>query len=127
MKINKTPNLLAQNKKDGFINSKYPYHAMYLMDRELMNKYLSSDAIKIDFSFNNKFMKNTYPIKELANISYSYVNTPRGYHNNLVIPLIKNKIPDFCLIQHSETKYVKFNKLTNSGYGTIEIDNLITT
>ncbi len=123
--LNKSPNLLTKNKKNGFINSKFPYHAMYLMDRELMGRYLSSAAINIDFSFNNNFMKNTYPIKELANISHSYINIPKGYHNNLVIPLLESKIPNFCLIQHNETKYVKLNKLTNSGYGTIDIDKLI--
>ena len=41
---------------------------MYLMDREMMNEYLKSNANKIDFSFTNKFIKSTFPINELLNI-----------------------------------------------------------
>ena len=125
LNLNLNPVLFTLNKKNGFINSKYPYQAMYIMDRPLMGEYLKSNATKIDFSFSNNFMKNTYPIKELANISFSYLNIPKGYHNRLVVPFVKKKLPDYCLIKHNETKYVKYNKLTKKGYGTIDIDNLI--
>lgn len=123
--VNKSPNILSNNKKNGFINSKYPYHAMYLMDRELMKKYLSNGASKVDFSFFNSFMKRTYPIKELLNISHSYQNIPKGFYNNLVFPIMNMKIPEFCLIQHNQKKYSKFNKLTKLGYGTIQVSNLV--
>ena len=123
--VNKSPNILSNNKKYGFINSKYPYHAMYLMDRELMKKYLSNGASKVDFSFFNNFMKRTYPIKELLNISHSYQNIPKGFYNNLVFPIMNRKIPEFCLIQHNQKKYSKFNKLTKLGYGTIQVSNLV--
>ena len=124
--LNKLPKIETESKKNGFVNSKFPYHAMYLMDRELMTKYLLSNAKNLDFSFSNKFMKSMYPIKELANISHAYLGVPKGFHNSFLIPYCnKNKIPEYCLIQHNEKKYIKFKKLNKIGYGTIDIDELI--
>ena len=99
---------------------------MYLMDRTLMKSYLNSDAVKIDFSFTNRIMKSLYPIKELLNVSYAYLNIPEGFHNRIVIPFDNNKkIFNYCLIEHSEVKYVKDTKLSKMGYGKIKVDNLI--
>ena len=124
--LNKLPKIETETKQNGFVNSKFPYHAMYLMDRELMKKYLNSNGVNLDFSFSNKFMKSIYPTKELLNISHAYLDTPRGFHNNLMIPYNdKNKIPSYCLIQHNEKKYVKFKKMNEIGYGTIDINRLI--
>ena len=121
-----SPKIFTKGKKFGFINSKYPYSAMYLMDRELMRNYLKSDAIKIDFSFTNRVMKFLYPIKELLNISYAYLDVPRGFHNKIMIPFNKDKsIFKYCLIEHSETKYVKHSRLNKMGYGKILIKDLI--
>jgi len=126
IKIKDHPTIQTVNKKFGFINSKFPYHAMYLMDRELMGKFLESDSVKIDFSFTNRIMRMLYPIKELANISYAYIDTPEGYHNNLMIPFNEdNKIPNYCLVEHCDLKYINLKKFNKMGYGTIDIDNLI--
>ena len=43
-------------------------------------------------------MKNTYPIKELANISFSYLNIPKGYHNRLVVPFVKKNCLTIVLL-----------------------------
>jgi len=126
IKISKNPHIYSLNKKFGFINSKYPYHAMYLMDRELMKNYLSSNAVKFDFAFHNKSIKSLYPIKEQLNISYAYINVPKGFHNRIMIPFNqKNGILDYCLVKHSELKYSKSNKLNKLGYGTIKVKNLL--
>jgi len=119
------PVVFAENKEFGFINSKYPYSGMYLMDRELLKNFLKSKAIKIDFSFNNRVMKSLYPIKELVNISYAYLDVPTRYHNKLVLPFMKNKIPEFSIIKHCDLKYVRHKPLNKMGYGTINIENLI--
>ena len=124
--LKKLPRLETRSKKNGFVNSKFPYHAMYLMDRQLMNNYLSSSAINLDFGFTNKFIKSTYPMKELANVSHAYLKVPKGYHNNFMIPYCNGKkIPSYCLIQHNEKKYINYKKLNKIGYGTIDIDNLV--
>ena len=39
LNLNLNPVLFTLNK-NGFINSKYPYQAMYIMDRPLMGEYL---------------------------------------------------------------------------------------
>ncbi len=122
----KSPKIFTETKNFGFINTKYPYSAMYLMDRELMKNYLKSDAIKIDFSFTNRVMKSLYPIKELLNISYAYLDVPKGFHNKIMIPFNKDKsIFKYCLIEHSDTKYTKHSRLNKMGYGKILIKDLI--
>ena len=124
--IEKFPNITTSNKKYGFVNSKFPYQGMYLMDRELMKKYLVSNAVKIDYSFTNRIMRSLYPIKELANISYAYLNTPIGYHNCIMLPFNENKqIPRYSLIEHCDVKYVKLKEFNKMGYGTIEVDKLL--
>ena len=58
----KNPTIFSKNFKHGFINLKYPYSAMYLMDRSLMGEYLNN-ATKVDLVSNKKFLKSKYPIK----------------------------------------------------------------
>ena len=65
-------------------------------------------------------------VKELLNISYVYLNVPKGFHNKLMIPYLNNKIiPNYCLIEHSEVKYANLNKLKKMGFGKIKVKNLI--
>ena len=99
---------------------------MYLMDRELMNEYLNSNATKFDFSFTNNFLKSKAPTKELLNISYAFLNVPNGFFNKLMIPFEKNrKISDYCLVEHTDVKYANLKKLKNMGFGKIKVKNLI--
>ena len=124
--LNKSPKILTDDCSDSLINPKYPYSAMYLMDRELMKEYLSSNAIKFDFSFTNNFLKSKAPIKELLNISHAFLNFPKGFFNKLMIPFEKNRnIPDYCLIEHTDVKYANFKKLKNMGFGKIKVKDLI--
>ena len=123
---NKNPKFLTDSNEFGFINSRYPYSGMYLMDRDLMKEYLSSNAIKIDSSFTNKFLRTTYPIKELLNISYAYLNVPKGFYNKLMIPIYtKGKIPHYCIIEHADVQYANSKKLVGMGYGQIKLKNLL--
>ena len=123
IKITKMPNIISNCKKFGFVNLKYPYQAMYLMDRQLMNEYLKGSSATIDFGFHNRIMKNLYPIKELASIAIAYNKLPDGYHSRYMIPFIESKqIPEYCLIKHLDNKYVKRK---NSNYGKIKIQNLL--
>lgn len=124
MSLKKNPHIFSYNRKNGFINSKFPYNAMYFMDRELMKQYLKSNAIKFDFAFHNKAMNSIYPIKEQLNVAYAYDNVPKGFYNKLVLPFKNNKILDICFIKHSELKYSKINDLNKLGYGTIELKKL---
>ena len=123
IEITKTPSIRSNCKKFGFINLKYPYQAMYLMDRQLMNSYLKSNSSTVDFGFHNRIMKNLYPIKELASISIAYHKLPEGYHSRYMIPFVESKtIPEYCLIKHLDNKYVRKQ---NSNYGKIKIQNLL--
>ena len=122
---NKMPTLFSETKNFGFINSKYPYSGMYLMDRDLLKNFLKSNASKIDFSFTHRVMRSLYPIKELVNISYAYQFVPHGFHNRLVLPFSKNKVLQNSIILHNDLKYVHHKNLNKAGYGTIEINNLI--
>lgn len=117
------PKIYINSKKDGFINNKNPYQAIYLMDRDLMKEYLNSPASTVDFGFFNQELRNKYPIKELVNVSIAYSNIPYGYYNRYMIPFTnKKEIPDFCLIEHSSNKYVN---LKNKFFSKINIKKLL--
>lgn len=122
----KNPKILTKSGHFGFINSRYPYCGMYLMDRKLMKNYLNSEAIKVDFGFTNNFLKATAPIKELLNTAYAYLNIPKGFFNKLMIPIYtKGKIPHYCIVHHLDVKYANSKKLNNMGYGKIKLKNLL--
>ena len=124
--FNKSPKIQTDDFNYGLINPKFPYSAMYFMDRELMKEYLNSNAIKFDFSFTNNFLKSKAPTKELLNISHAFLNIPKGFFNKLMIPFEKNKnIPDYCLVEHTDIKYANLKKLKNMGFGKIKIKDLI--
>ncbi len=124
--FNKCPKLRIKNTNITLINPRYPYSAMYMMDRDLMKNYLKSKATKIDFSFTNNFLKSKAPIKELLNVSHTFLNIPKGFFNTILIPLDKNKeISNYCLIEHLDLKYANSRKLKNMGFGKIRIKDLI--
>ena len=124
--FNKSPKIQTDDLGYGLINPKFPYSAMYLMDRQLMKEYLNSNAIKFDFSFTNNFLKSKAPSKELLNISHAFLNVPKGFFNKLMIPFEKGKnIPDYCLIGHTDVKYANFKKLKKMGFGKIKVKDLI--
>ena len=124
--FDKCPKIHSNDFRNGFINPRFPYSAMYFMDRELMKEYLNSNAIKFDFSFSNNFLKSKAPTKELLNISYAFLNIPKGFFNKLMIPFEKGKnIPDYCLIEHTDVKYANFKKLKKMGFGKIKVKDLI--
>ena len=124
--LNKCPKIQTINGNSGFINPRFPYSAMYLMDRELMREYLNSNAVKFDFSFTNNFLKSKAPIKEQLNISHAFLNVPQGFFNKLMIPFEKDKnILDYCLIEHTDIKYANSKKLKSMGFGKIKVKDLI--
>ena len=102
---------------------RYPYHGACLMDRDLMNEYLKSKLVGIDYGIHHKIMKMLYPVKELANIIIGYINVPKGYYNRFFIPFIDfKKIPIYCTIKHLGNKY---SKDKNSYFGKIKVENLL--
>ena len=99
---------------------------MYLMDRDLMREYLSSNAIKVDFGFTNNYLKATAPIKELLNTAYAYINIPKGFYNKLMIPIYtKGEIPHYCIIEHIDVQYANSKKLKNMGFGKIKLRDIL--
>ena len=123
IKIKSIPKFQSYSKKFGFLNLRYPYHAMCLMDRDLMKEYIQSNLISIDFGFHHKIMRLLYPIKELANIIIGYINVPQGFHNRYFLPYInRNKLPSYCIIRHLDNKYIR---MKSWHYGKISIDNLL--
>ena len=75
---------IANPTEDNLKEDLYKGYIFIILCSDLF--VLSSNAVNLDFSFTNKFMKSTYPMKELANISHAYLKIPKGYHNNLMIP-----------------------------------------
>lgn len=121
--IRKTPRLFDVRNKLLFINNRFPYHAMCLMDRKLMNELIANKSAGIDYGFHHKIMRNLYPIKELSNILIGYLNVPVGFYNRFFFPyIIKENIPDYCLVEHLDKKYTlgRYKKIYN-----IKINNLL--
>lgn len=120
---NKVPKLISKNKTVAFINVSNPYQGCYFYDRKLMEEYLNSPASSPDFLF----YKNAHEdilIRERANTGLMHYNTPSGFFNRHVLPvMIKNKkIVDFCLIQHlGENNSIN----SSNSFGTIDIEDAI--
>lgn len=124
--LNRTPKIFVKDDNFGLVNPRFLYSAMYLMDRNLMKNYLNSQAIKVDFSFTNNFLKSVAPIKELLSVSHSFLNVPKGFHHNLVLPFNKkNQLLKYCLIEHSEITYANSSKLKEMSFGKITVDTLL--
>ena len=120
---NKIPKLISKNKTIAFINVTNPYQACYFYDRKLMEEYLNTEASNPDFLF----YKNAHEdilIRERANTGLMHYNTPSGFFNRYVLPvLIKDKkIIDSCLIQHLGENN---SKNSSNSFGTIDIENVL--
>ena len=121
--LKNTPKFYFRYKQSGVFNTKFPYHAASLLDRNLMKEYSNNKQVNIDYGFHNKFLKLSYPIKELANIIIGFVNVPKYLYNRFFLPFYEvKKIPEYCLIQHLDNKY---SKLQNRKFGKYEINKLI--
>ena len=64
----KMPTILTKNKNFGFINSKYPYSGMYLMDRDLLKFFLKSNEYSIKIP-DQSDIKKLYFLKSIIGSS----------------------------------------------------------
>jgi len=126
IKRNSTPRVYSKENNIAFINTiQPPYQGMYLYDRELMNEYLNSSSTSPDFGFFSSEIRDTYLIRERANLGLTFFNVPDGFYNRYVFPvsLKENKIKDCCLIHHLPNKY---SNDPDEPYGKLLISDLIT-
>ena len=96
--------------------------------KKVSSGFFSNLSIASSNGFGSGFAIPTVsdPIKELLNISYAYLNIPKGYYNKLMIPYNQNKqVFSYCLIKHADTKYSNSNKLKSLGLKKINIKELI--
>jgi hypothetical protein len=121
--LKNTPKFYISQKRSGLLNTKLPYHAACLMDRELLNEYVKNNSISIDYGFHHKILRNIYPVKELANIIIGYVNVPTGFHNRFLLPFINiNEIPSYCLVEHLDARFLRLKK---SKFSRIQVKHLL--
>jgi hypothetical protein len=129
-KLKYLPKLYFKDKKNAFVNVSYPYHAMYLYDRNLMKEHLSGNSSNPDYGYgaldpnyiNPKLIN--FDIMAKANVGLIYKNPPEGFTNRSVIPvdLEKKKIYECCLVKHLPNKYVKENR---TKFGSIKLKDLL--
>ena len=112
-----------------FVNHKYPYQAMYLYDRDLMNEHLNSPSSNpdcghgaYDINYLDSRMINL-DLMAKANIGLTFINVPKGLHNRMVVlySIKNNRIDKVCEIQHLSNKYAN----TKSSFGNIKIEEAI--
>ena len=98
-----------------FINPVYPYHGMYLMDRELMGEFLSGDFSSPDFGM--------WGIREKANQGLIFANYPSGCRSRSFVGYEPAKgFPQGVLIHHMANNYV--NDMTTL-HGSLRVDELV--
>ena len=89
--------------KDGsyaFLNLKYPYQGLALLDRALMAEYLQMPASAID--------QTNGGIREKANQGLTFWNVPPGFQSRPMVgfDVKKQRIDPRCLIHHLPKTYV---------------------
>ena len=95
-KIEESKCITVENEQYIFPN--YPYHGMFVMDRELVEEHINSSASDFDKC------KRVYDIREDANVLYIFDDVPEGYPHRAVLPL--NGL-DECAIHHVANNYSK--------------------
>ena len=102
------PLVEVEGEKFTFLSE--PYQGMFIMDRELVEEHIHSQY----FSFGQK---QSYGIRESANLGNMYVNVPEGYPHRAALPL--NMEP--CMVEHFGTDY---HNNPSSPHAKIRIESL---
>ena len=94
-----------------FYATPYFYHAMYIMDQELLQEHLKGPFMYCDKSLEKLISMGISPFKfkerERAALGPAMDNVPTGYPSRYVVPLDKDgKISDICHIHHMPENYV---------------------
>jgi hypothetical protein len=99
-----------------YINSKYPYQGMYLLDRSLMIEHLSNMTSFLDYG--------TLGIREKAAQGIIFSNVPSGFHSRNLIgyDAWNNKMDQNCLIHHTPNNYANN---PNTPHAKIPVNDLI--
>ena len=113
-----------------FANIKSPYHAMYLMDKDLMKEHLLGPSRSVDFGhtvFNPRYQNFELLLFDMmakANLGLIYKDIPDGFFHRSVVPVNKNtkRVEKYCLIKHLSNKYA--NEKNNKYLGNIKIEDI---
>jgi len=109
---------LSISDEYAYINLPNPYHAMYLMDRELIEEHL----FKTD---NNILAGSMYTgVREQAAAGLVFTNVPENFESRYVIgfDITNKKIDSGSWIHHTTNNYTNHN---DTPFGKIKADNLI--
>lgn len=103
--------ITVESKRYAFLSS--PYHAMYIMDRELAAEHLDSRF----FAFDRNLA--WHGISERAALGNLYDNVPEGYPHRGLVP-----VDEFsqCWIHHLPNKFVN---MPNDTFGKLKIDQIM--
>ncbi len=95
-----TSRLVLKDGSYAFLNLNYPYQGLALLDRELMEEYLSMPAAEID--------KTKWGIRERANQCLIFWNVPPGFQFRPMVGYDVNsqRIDPRCLVHHLPNSYV---------------------
>lgn len=103
------PTIEVEGEKFIFLSE--PYQGMFIMDRELVKEHINSNY----FTFGQK---QSYGIRESANLGNMYVNVPAGFPHRAALPL--NNL-ESCMVEHFGTDY---HNNPNSPHAKIRIESL---
>lgn len=96
---------------EKFISPKEPYQGMFIMDRELVEEHINSNYFNVG-------QKDSYGIRESANLGNAFVNVPPGFNNRIMLPI--NNFSD-TWVTHFGTNY---HDNTNSPHAKIKTESL---
>lgn len=84
-----------------FMNTEYPYMAMFIMNREHAAEYISS------MSFDKDLSVNVHPwwIAERAAMGLTWERVPDGFSSRYVIPILHGQPLGECYIHHLPNNY----------------------
>jgi len=99
-----------------YLNFRYPYQGLYLMDRELMSEFIEGKTKSPDFG--------TWRIREKASQGLIYSRFPRGAFSRSFVGYRLNRgVDSGALVHHLPNNYAD----SGSKYGSITIDELVST
>jgi hypothetical protein len=104
------------NKDYVFLNFPEPYQGLYMMDRELMDEFLRSEAAIPEYS--------KWGIREKAAAGLTFVNVPTGFKSrNCVAYSVKDKsIISDSLVHHISNSYVND---PNTNHGKLQLEKVV--
>ncbi len=114
------PKIFSKKKNIAFINTSFPYHAMYFYDQELMREHLFGVSSNPDYGHGSHDINYLNPklinlsLLEKANIGLIYKNLSNEFLNRSVIAVKfrEKQLYKYCLIKHLTNKYTNQTLVT---------------